>query len=83
MVRLKEKYLRALHELLREFQFQNGSIKRNLPPEHLCTRLQFQFQNGSIKSNLKRLNIVKNYMFQFQNGSIKRDSSGMYQTAVV
>ena len=52
------------------FQFQTGSIKRNLATLNLdCVRV-FQFQTGSIKSGVCDTEYHKDE-FQFQTGSIK------------
>ncbi len=57
------------------FQFQNGTIKRNIVCFAERGALKFQFQNGTIKSELGSGGLSYTCSFQFQNGTIKRQNT--------
>ena len=60
------------HRLASEFQFQYGSIKRQLAISADYRHIRFQFQYGSIKSRDNGYVANHSIVFQFQYGSIKR-----------
>ena len=72
MVRLKANLNFNVLIKTREFQFQNGAIKRGNVTASLHDFVQFQFQNGAIKRFCSQKWVFSNKRFQFQNGAIKR-----------
>ena len=71
MVRLKAGSIRA-GRYTAQFQFPNGSIKRQEETCSGCIGTWFQFPNGSIKRGERSRARGSDDEFQFPNGSIKR-----------
>ncbi len=53
------------------FQYQNGTIKRDLIERLKKINIKFQYQNGTIKSRPTLRKDTKVFVFQYQNGTIK------------
>ena len=71
MVRLKGDDFYGAIGHIHEFQFHNGSIKRDRDMIMSPFPYMFQFHNGSIKSFMLNEYVYEFTQFQFHNGSIK------------
>ena len=74
MVRLKVKKAENYKTQFNKFQFQNGTIKREVHSSLKSCHSIFQFQNGTIKRTSQNGDTVTGTKFQFQNGTIKRST---------
>ncbi len=63
MVRLKESFDGYYNDLKPEFQFQDGTIKRNTLHSCMTGLTIFQFQDGTIKRQLPLVNTAGQYYF--------------------
>ena len=72
MVRLEDVLPHYTLASLFGFQFQNGTIRRNIENLCICEGSLFQFQNGTIRRSGLKNDVTYQKLFQFQNGTIRR-----------